>query len=87
VFQVPNFTQVMRSVSPSRQGMAGGLAFMVRTLGIVVGVQSTAMLFAARAASQGFVEGFGLAFVVAAAVCGLAALAALAPAPGRTTRP
>lgn len=86
VFQVPNLTQIMRGVSTSRQGMAGGLAFMVRTLGIVAGVQSTAMLFAAGEASGGFTAGFRLAFVVAAAVCGLAALLGLAPGQPRRTR-
>lgn len=83
VFQVPNLAQVMRSVSAARQGMAGGLAFMVRTLGIVAGVQATAMIFAAGEASGGFVTGFRLAFIVAAAVCGLAAVLALAAAARR----
>jgi MFS family permease len=76
VFQVPNLAQVMQGMSASRQGMAGGLAFMVRTLGIVAGVQATAMLFAAGEAAGGFTAGVERAFAAAAMVCGLAAVLA-----------
>lgn len=79
VFQIPNLAQVMVSFPDARQGAAGGLAFMVRTLGVVAGVQVTAAVFGARQAELGFVGAFSTAFGWAAAVCGVAALVALAP--------
>ena len=62
----------------TRQGAAGGLAFMVRTLGIVAGVEVHAAIFGARQA-EGFGAGFSAAFGWAAAVCGLATLIACWP--------
>ena len=79
LFQAPNLAQVMSAFPNARQGAAGGLAFMVRTLGIVGGVEVHAAIFGARQAEQGFDAGFSAAFVWAAAVCGLAVLIACWP--------
>jgi MFS family permease len=80
LFQVPNLAGVMASFPPARQGAAGGLAFMSRTLGVVVGVQVIGTLFGALERAHGWQAGFTAAFAAAGAVCGLGALlAALAP--------
>jgi MFS family permease len=77
IFQVPNLAQVMVAFPDARQGAAGGLAFMVRTLGVVVGVQATSALFGASREAVGFVAAFERAFAGAAIVCALGALLAL----------
>ncbi|MBI2527754.1 MAG: MFS transporter [Candidatus Rokubacteria bacterium] len=79
LFQVPNLSQAMAAFPAARQGVAGGLAFMSRTLGTVLGVQATAMVFSALEGRLGFPGAFGAAFLAAAAVCALAALIALLP--------
>jgi len=84
VFQVPNLAQVMAAFPPARQGVAGGLAFLGRTLGVVAGVQVNASVFAALERSWGFVGAFGAALGSSAVVCVVAA--ALAAAPARTPR-
>jgi MFS family permease len=73
VFQVPNMAQVMAGFPASRQGAAGGLAFMSRTLGVVAGVQSAGAIFSALEPRLGFGGAFAAAFTVAAAACGVAA--------------
>jgi MFS family permease len=74
-FEVPNMTVIMAAFTPSQQGAAGGLAFLARTLGVVVGVSLLGELFAARQASVGFFGAFSECLVVAAlAVVALAAL-------------
>jgi MFS family permease len=81
LFQVPNLARIMASFPPARQGAAGGLAFMSRTLGVVGGVQATAAVFGALERSRGWTEAFAVAFLAAAAVCAAAALiAAVSPA-------
>jgi MFS family permease len=84
IFQVPNMTQVMAGFPPSRQGAAGGLAFMSRTLGVVAGVQSAGVIFAALEPRVGFGGAFAAAFIVAAAACAVAAV--LIALPGRPPR-
>lgn len=79
VFQVPNVVQAMAAFPPRQQGAAGGFAFLSRTAGIVVGVQTAAWLFHDRAQMLGFLPAFRFTFAAAAAVCALAALAALLP--------
>ena len=79
-FQVPNLAQVMASFPPARQGAAGGLAFMGRTLGVVAGVQVNASVFGALERSLGFMGAFGAALATSAAVCALAAALATIPA-------
>jgi MFS family permease len=78
VFQVPNLAQVMAQFPPAAHGGAGGLAFMSRTLGIVIGVEGAALLFSWALPGRGFGPAFALAFTGAAAVCGLATAVALA---------
>jgi MFS transporter, DHA2 family, multidrug resistance protein len=89
IFQVPNIAQAMAAFPPRQQGAAGGFAFLSRTAGIVVGVQTAAWLFNERALILGFLPAFRFTFAAAAAVCALAALVALLPGrePGlRATR-
>jgi MFS family permease len=84
LFQVPNLTQMMASFPPAQQGVAGGLAFLSRTLGSAVGVQVTAALFDARVGRDGFLSAFHAAFLAAAAVCAVGAVLAVLPGgPGR----
>jgi MFS family permease len=84
LFQVPNLAQMMASFPPAQQGVAGGLAFLSRTLGSAVGVQVTAALFDARVGRDGFLSAFHAAFLAAAAVCAVgAALAVLPGGPAR----
>jgi MFS family permease len=74
-FQVPNQASVMAAFPADRQGAAGGLTFLARTLGVVAGVVVLAEVFAARRAAMGFQPAFGAALRLAAVVLG-AALAA-----------
>jgi MFS family permease len=71
VFQVPNMTLVMGEFPPGQQGAAGGLSFMARTLGVVAGVSTLSIVFAARRAVVGFDAAFATAFVLAAAIVAL----------------
>jgi MFS family permease len=86
VFQVPNIAQTMAAFPARQQGMAGGFAFLSRTLGVVVGVQSAAWLFGARAAALGFLSAFRFTFDTAAVVCAVAAFLALLPVRERVAR-
>jgi MFS family permease len=79
LFQVPNLAQMMASFPPAQQGVAGGLAFLSRTLGSAVGVQVTAALFDARVGRDGFLSAFHVAFLAAAAVCAVGAVLAVLP--------
>ena len=79
LFQVPNLAQMMASFPPAQQGVAGGLAFLSRTLGSAVGVQATAALFDARVGRDGFLSAFHVAFLAAAAVCAVGAVLAVLP--------
>ena len=78
LFQVPNMALIMGAFSAAQQGVAGGFAFLARTLGVVTGVLVLAALFAARRASVGLQPAFGEAFLAAAAAVALAAVAAAA---------
>jgi MFS family permease len=80
LFQVPNMTTVMNAFPAERQGAAGGLAFMARTLGVVAGVTTLSMVFGAWRRSVGVEDAFVAAFVAAGAVVGVAAIAAALPA-------
>ncbi len=83
LFQVPNLAQMMAAFPTAQQGVAGGLAFLSRTLGSAVGVQITAALFDARLARDGFVPAFHAAFLAAGVVCALAVAVALLPTRSR----
>jgi MFS family permease len=76
LFQVPNLARVMASFPPARQGAAGGLAFMSRTLGVVAGVECIGAVFGVLERASGWQEGFTAAFAAAGAVCMVAALIA-----------
>jgi len=79
LFQVPNLARVMTSFPAVRQGAAGGLAFMSRTLGVVAGVQTTGAMFGALERARGWQAGFAAAFTLAGMVCVAAALIAALP--------
>jgi hypothetical protein len=75
----------MREFPAGQQGAAGGLHFMVRTLGVVAGVASLSVIFAARREVAGFGDAFATAFVVAAGAVAFAA--GIGVAVGRRARP
>jgi DHA2 family methylenomycin A resistance protein-like MFS transporter len=78
VFQVPNMAAIMRQFGAGQQGAAGGLAFLARTLGVVMGVVVLAELFASARGQAGFDAGIAQAFAAAAlAVAAAAVLGAL----------
>jgi MFS family permease len=78
-FQVPNLAQVMAAFPRVRQGAAGGLAHLGRTLGVVAGVQAAATVYAAFEPTLGSAGAFRAAFGVAAAICMLAVVLVLVP--------
>ena len=75
-FQVPNMATIMSAFSGAQQGVAGGFAFLARTLGVVSGVLVLAGLFAVRRESVGLQTAFAEAFLTAAVAVALAAAAA-----------
>ena len=85
-FQVPNLAQVMAAFPRARQGAAGGLAHLGRTLGVVAGVQAAAAVYGSLQTTLGSAGAFRAAFGAAAAICLLAIALALVPGP-RTARP
>ncbi len=87
LFQVPNLNYVMGSISREQQGVAGGMAQMVRTTGVVVGTAVANAVFVARLEHRtgtrrvadladvgGFVGPFRDVLLGAAAVCAVAAM-------------
>jgi len=76
LFQVPNMALIMGAFAGTQQGVAGGFAFLARTLGVVSGVLVLAGLFAARRESVGLQPAFAEAFLAAAVAVALAAVAA-----------
>src|SRR5262245_18981679 len=84
--QVPNLAQVMAAFPWGRQGAAGGLAHLGRTLGVVAGVQAAAAIYGSLQGTLGPAGAFGAAFGAAAVICLLAVAVALVPGP-RTPRP
>ena len=79
IFQVPNMALIMGAFGGAQQGVAGGFAFLARTLGVVTGVLGLAGLFAARREIVGLPAAFGEAFLAAAIAVVLATVAAAAP--------
>jgi hypothetical protein len=82
-FEVPNMTTVMAAFPAGRQGAAGGLAFLTRTLGVVAGVALLGELVAARSATTGFLGAFAESLRASALAVAAAFLFALA---GRRAR-
>ena len=76
-FEVPNMTTIMMAFPPGRQGAAGGLAFLTRTLGVVAGVALLGELVAARSATVGFLGAFEESLRASAVAVGAAFLLAL----------
>lgn len=83
-FEVPNMTTIMAAFPAGRQGAAGGLAFLTRTLGVVAGVALLGELVAARSATVGFLGAFEES--LRASAVAVAAALVLALAAGRARR-
>jgi len=86
LFIVANMHYVMAALSPSRQGVAGGLVVLMRTVGVVVGASVMSGVYAARLSahaelgeSGAVAAAFTDTFFVAAALAGVATLLALLP--------
>jgi MFS family permease len=86
LFLVANMHYVMTALSPSRQGMAGSVVALMRTVGVVVGASLTTAVYAARLSAHaergpGAATAFAFAdaFNVAAAIAAAAALLSLVP--------
>jgi EmrB/QacA subfamily drug resistance transporter len=80
---------IVEAVPPEQTGVATGMNTVMRTLGGAVGAQIGASVIAGTVVGSAFPteHGFTLAFIVAAAACGLAAIASLAvPRPGNPSR-
>ncbi len=87
VFEAPNMSFVMGTIPRAQQGVAGSIAQMMRTLGIVFSATGASLLFDERRrvyseqvsthgsdAFQGFIPAFQDVFLIAACLC-LAAFA------------
>ncbi len=86
LFTVPNLSYVMGSIPRARQGVAGGLSQMMRTVGVVSGVTFASLFFDTRQRAHGggtdaFVPAFRDVFVLAATMCGAATAASLFRSP------
>ena len=85
LFLVANMHYVMAALSPSRQGTAGSLVALMRTVGVVVGASVTTAVYAARLSAHAgrgpaaAALAFADAFTVAAAIATAAALLSLVP--------
>jgi EmrB/QacA subfamily drug resistance transporter len=89
LFTVPNLSYVMGSISRDRQGVAGGLSQMMRTVGVVAGVAGASLFFDARRRGHitgrgvpaddpgAFVAAFRDTFILVAVLCALAAAVSL----------
>lgn len=88
LFETPNMSFVMGSIPRHQQGVAGSIANMMRTLGIVFGAAGWSLLFDARkqvhsddtigaAAANAFVPAFQDVFFYAATICAGAFVLAL----------
>jgi len=85
MFQTPNMSFIMGAIPRAQQGVAGSMAQMMRTLGVVLGVTGASMLFSSRRAvhaerlqlsgasdPQSFMPAFQDVFVVSVIVCTVA---------------
>lgn len=84
LFTVPNMHEVMSALPGDRQGVAGGLSLMMRTLGIVGGVAVASAVFDPIEEAAGFDTAFAWVFAGSAVALGLAAIA-MAKLPDSTT--
>ena len=92
LFQVAYMDLVMGSIAPSARGVAGSLAMLTRTLGVVAGATTLTLVYgfanaAAADGSEAFLAGFRFTFWVAAAlpaaVAGIDIVRSLASVKGR----
>jgi MFS family permease len=97
LFEAPNMSFVMGAIPRHQQGVAGSIANMMRTLGIVFGATGWGILFdqrrqvhlqqsSSRAATHGFVPAFQEVFLVAAALCIVAFVLSVSRRTEATTR-
>jgi MFS family permease len=84
IFAVPNMSQVMGALPRTQQGVAGGIVWMTRTLGVVLGVSVASLVFDWRErVTASFMTAFGDTFLVSTAVCLAALLVSLIPVRSR----
>ncbi len=89
VFQSPNSSAIMGSVSKNRLGVASGMIATMRNLGMITGVALTGAIYTSRLnfyshaapATTASVHAFRDAFIVSAAICALGILASAAKGP------
>lgn len=80
IFTVPNMSLVMGALPRARQGIAGGLVWMMRTFGVVLGASLASYVFDWRQrVTASFITAFRDAFLVSTAVCFGALLVSLIP--------
>ena len=70
----------MSRLPDHKQGVAGGLSLMTRTLGIVAGVAIASVMFDAIKPERGIAAAFSTVFVASALTLFVAALVAALPA-------
>jgi MFS family permease len=77
LFQVAYMDMVMQTLPRQHRGVAGSIAMLSRSLGVVTGATLLTLVFHSfetlGPADEAFLSGFRAAFRLAAAVCGLAA--------------
>jgi MFS family permease len=93
LFVIANMHHVMGALPPARQGVAGSLVALMRTVGIVVGANVATAIYAARLSAyadlgpnQAAAAAFAEVFTVAATIAAAAAILGLV-APPRSPDP
>ena len=88
LFSVPNMATVMQGVGNDKQGVAGGLSLMTRTIGVVAGVAAASALADRIEPTRGFLGSFEVVFAaggvvlwVSGLLAGLLAMRALLSTP------
>ena len=76
LFSVPNMATVMQGVGNDKQGVAGGLSLMTRTVGVVAGVAAASALTDRLEPSRGFFGSFEVVFATSGVVLWSSALLA-----------
>jgi MFS family permease len=79
LFLVPNTHYVMGALPPASQGVAGGLAQLMRTAGIVLGALATTAVYAAQLPARGPAGAFADVFGAMAGLTLVAAVLAAVP--------
>ncbi len=77
LFSVPNMAMVMQGVGQDKQGVAGGLSLMTRTIGVVAGVAAASALADRIEPTRGFLGSFEVVFAASGVVLWGAGLLAL----------